>query len=132
MSNTNMPGVGQNTPVTLSQAQKPRVVVHAHGTTTYSRQSMTASEKTEFSQLRWGAIAGKTLCHDCGRGREVFEGDDPDRHNPLRLCVSCLQDRSLGFMTAYDYKRNRDYVVTGDGVRVVIVDGVIEHIGEAS
>jgi hypothetical protein len=59
MSNTNMPGVGQNTPVTLAQAQKPRVVVHAHGTTTYSRYLITQSQKAELSRLRW-LPAGKT------------------------------------------------------------------------
>jgi hypothetical protein len=108
---------------------KPRVVVRGAYTSTYTRRQMTESEKAEFSLLRWAQAhyepgRNKKACHACGHQRDLFEA------NNYLLCAPCLLDGANGIKTVSDFSRTRNFNETRDGVRLVIVDGVIQQIGE--
>lgn len=121
---------------------KPRVVVRGAYTSTYTRRQMTESEKAEFSLLRWEQAhyepgKNKKSCPACGHQRDLFEAKAPnadiDWNGPSRtihLCAPCLLDGANGIKTVHDFSRTRNFNETRDGVRLVIVDGVIQQIGE--
>jgi hypothetical protein len=120
---------------------KPRVEVGTEYVDTVTRHQMTESEKAKFSLLRWrpskwrptGWSSKLFICPSCRRERDLFEAvdpDDPDSARPLLLCAPCLLDTSRGIKTVWDRRRNWDFDVTKNGIRVVIVDGVITEIGE--
>jgi hypothetical protein len=59
----------------------------------------------------------------------LFEANDPEHDDCyILLCAPCLLDGANGFKTVHDFSRTRNFNETRDGVRLVIVDGVIQQI----
>jgi hypothetical protein len=111
-------------------ARKRRVVVDDNGdTTTYTLVPMTTVEQAEFSRLSW-APGYDHGCDECREQASAFTGWSYKDGRSVQSCASCLQHRSLGLKLVRTYKRNLDFDVISDGIRVVIVDGVIQQIGE--